>query len=459
MAGNSRPPDLAGAAPAERMAAVQADLAALYRSWQILELVGETADALPPEWLRILNIARVLREGLPLPGVELPQHLARLVQPAKPEYEVIEHRERKHRVVYPVMPDTRIEPLRTIEDLPQVTMPDLLLRDLDPEMFEFRLLSGSINGVYHVDPGPAEEDYDEVREERVLKSHPLGRRRQKVYALLDISNSMREANKLLFAKGLLMAYLLTACEERAQVYFRTFANRVHPRTDCLAPADFPALARRVLTVTPDGSTDIKATLAAAIGDINALDGVGRERQAFEESSTELLLISDCESYPVPSIPRGIRLHTVHLKGGPMPKGYAPSFDQVRGASTTFTEIDTTRLVLPHSLRERWLLLQDGRLAGDGAGPGLEAGQRPGDRLERRNALLRAYERMQEAPGGRRNGAGALTAPGLSVGLSPLALLRRWLRLVRRLLHPGGGGAPAAAGSVAAAGAVQFRVRR
>ncbi|WP_192498190.1 vWA domain-containing protein [Tepidiforma bonchosmolovskayae] len=453
-------PDLAGASPAARAAALQADLEALYRSWGILDLVGETVDTLPPEWLRILNIARTLREGLPLPGVDLPEPTRRLVQPARPEYQVIERREQKHRIVYPVQPDTRIQPLRHIEDLPQVTMPDLLMRDLDPAIFEFRLLSGDINALYHVDPGPAEEDYDEIREERVLVSPPAGRRRQRVYVLLDVSNSMREANKLLFAKALVLAYLITACEERAQLFFRTFANRVHPRTDCLEPAAFPALARRILQVTPDGSTDIRAALAAAVGDIADLDGVGRGRDAFETSPTELLLISDCESYAVPSIPRGIRLHTIHLSGGPMAKSYAAGFEQIREASTTFAEIDTTRLVMPGLTRERWLLQQDGRL-----GPldteAAEAGRRPGDRLERRNALLRAYERMAERQPaqGDRAPAPLLRAPGFGLQFSLRRLLRRYaavLHRLRRQLFPRRRPAP---GGLAPAGPVTFRPRR
>ncbi|PFG73195.1 vWA domain-containing protein [Tepidiforma thermophila] len=453
-------PDLAGASPAARAAALQADLEALYRSWGILDLVGETVDTLPPEWLRILNIARTLREGLPLPGVDLPEQTRRLVQPARPEYQVIERRERKHRIVYPVQPDTRIQPLRHIDDLPQVTMPDLLLRDLDPAIFEFRLLSGDINALYHVDPGPAEEEYDDIREERVLVSPPAGRRRQRVYVLMDVSNSMRDANKLLFAKALVLAYLITACEERAQLFFRTFANRIHPRTDCLAPADFPALARRVLQVTPDGSTDIRSALATVVGDISDLDGVGPGRAAFETSPTELLLISDCESYAIPTIPRGIRMHTIHLVGGPMPKSYAPSFEQIREASATFTEIDTTRLVMPGLTRERWLLQQDGR-RGPPAADALAPGRRADDRLERRNALLRAYERMAEHPGAPRGHAGAASGRGAGFGLrfSLRRLLRRYaaaLRRLRRQLIPRRSAAPA---GLAPAGPITFRPRR
>ena len=39
---------------------IKAELQDLYRSWRILDLVGETVNELPPEWLRILEIARNL---------------------------------------------------------------------------------------------------------------------------------------------------------------------------------------------------------------------------------------------------------------------------------------------------------------------------------------------------------------------------------------------------------------
>ncbi len=39
---------------------IKAELQDLYRSWRILDLVGETASEMPPEWLRILEIARNL---------------------------------------------------------------------------------------------------------------------------------------------------------------------------------------------------------------------------------------------------------------------------------------------------------------------------------------------------------------------------------------------------------------
>lgn len=423
--------DLGGATASGRLDAMRGDLAALYRSWRILDLVGTTVEAMPRDWLRILNVARTIMDGHSLPGVDLPDHLAKLVKPWAPEFETVLETTRRQRVVYPVAADSEVQPLREFGDLPLITMPDLLLRDMDRAMFEYRLLSGSINGVYPVDPGPTQLEYDEVRETRRPKGNPNRRRRQRVYALLDVSNSMRDADKILFAKGLLLAYLATAHEERAEVYFRTFANSVHPRSDCLAPDAFPALAQRVLQVAPDGSTDLKAAMAAAIGDISALDGVGQGRAAFQNSPTELLLISDCESYLVPPIPHGVKLHTVHLKGGPMMKGYAASFEQIRAASATFTEIDTTRFVLPESARDRWLLQQQGRLAGWQATE-TGGGMAPREADEKLRGLLTAYQRMSSPEKGTPVGRGVAGAHASGVPRLRLgdALRALWARLRR-----------------------------
>ncbi|MCK9519890.1 MAG: VWA domain-containing protein, partial [Dehalococcoidia bacterium] len=297
-------------------AAFDHDLEQLYRSWEILDLVGETAAQLPPAWLAILNVARTLLLGNPLPGVDLPGSLISMLQP-DPEETIVRRVERKRRVVQPLTGDTQVQPLRDVHDLDNIAPPDLLLRNLSQQLFDYRLVSGNVAGVYNIEPGPVTEEWDEIIEERIPVQTVRQRRRQRIYVLFDVSNSMRDANKLIFAKALVLAYLVTASREGARVHFRTFANSVHDRTDCFSIDAFADVAQRILRIEPDGSTDIRVALAAAIGDINALDGVGRERDAFARSPTELLLISDCESYFVPQIPRGVSLHTVHLKAGQM----------------------------------------------------------------------------------------------------------------------------------------------
>ncbi len=121
---------------------IKAELQDLYRSWRILDLVGETVNELPPEWLRILEIARNIMLHRPIPGVELPEDVVNLVSPAEAIYTTQIRVERKKRVVYPVTGDTQVRPLHNLTDFPQVTLPDMMLRSISQELFDFRLISG-----------------------------------------------------------------------------------------------------------------------------------------------------------------------------------------------------------------------------------------------------------------------------------------------------------------------------
>ncbi len=411
---------------------LKAELEALYRSWRILDLLGTTVKELPPQWLRILEIARNILLHRPLPGVELPDELNLLVSHTEAIYTTQVRIERKKRVVFPVTGDTSVQPLHHLTDFPQVTLPDMMLRGISQELFDFRLISGGINGLYNIDTGPAEQEYDDILEVRVPTGGMTRKKRQKVYALLDVSNSMRDGNKEMFAKALLLSYFLIAIEEGAQLFFRTFGNTVHHRTDCTSKEEFAALAERVLRVTPDGSTDIKAALDTAVGDIRALDRYNTLEHLGEAPPTEILLISDCESYEVPYLPQGIRLHTVHLKGGRMMKAYREGFERIRAESKTFTEIDTTLLELPDSTRDRWLLAQDGRsLERELALNAIESGAKPEE--ERRRGLLSAYERMNEKSTRRARGIQKITGLAIKPGIGLAELFRMIAVMVRRVL--------------------------
>jgi len=307
----------------------------------------------------------------------------------------------------------------------------MMLRSISQDLFDFRLISGGINGLYNIDTGPAEVEYDDVVEVRVPTGGLSRKKRQKVYALLDVSNSMRDANKDVFAKALVLAYLLIALEEGAELFLRTFANSVHERSDCRSPEEFAAVAQRVLRVRPDGSTDIKLALDTAVGDIRSLDRYNTLEHLGEAPPTEILLISDCESYDVPYLPKGIGLHTVHLKAGQMMTAYRAGFERIRAESKTFTEIDTTLLQLPDATRERWLLEQDGRsLERTLELQAIEAGADPEER--KRRDLLLAYQRMNDTKGLRKRGAAKAQAMATKPVMSLAAMLQAMVESVRRL---------------------------
>jgi hypothetical protein len=439
---------------------LRSELAAFYRSWRILDLVGETAASMPAEWLRILEIARNLLLHRPLPGVEIPQQLEPLLTHAQPVFTTQVRVERKKRVVYPITGDTRVQPLQNLTDFPQVTLPDMMLRGVSQELFDFRLISGGINGLYNIDRVPPEQEYDDVIEVRVPTGGFTRKKRQKVYALLDVSNSMRDDNKALFAKALLLAYLLIAIEEGSELYFRTFGGTVHARTDCRTPADFAPLAQRILRVTPDGSTDIKGALDTAVGDIRALDSYNTLAHLGEAPPTEILLISDCESYEVPYLPNGIQLHTVHLKAGRMMTAYRPGFERIRAESKTFTEIDTSLLTLPDATRDRWLLEQDNySLERTQALRAYERGLSPEE--DQRQSIITAYRRMDEKKGLRARGKRGVASLALKPSLGLADLLLQAVAVVRRAL----GRSPSASWDegehheVTAPLGVRFRARR
>lgn len=423
------------------------EITALFRSWGILDLLGLTVAELPPAWLEMLNIARHLHDGHMLPGIDLPDDLMALIAPPKQGFETRTRLERRRRMVFPVADDTCVQPLRNVLDFPNVMMPDLLMRSEARKLFDYLLISGGINGVYPVGAAPAYEEYDELIEEQFPVDAPKRKKRQKVYALLDVSNSMRDANKLIFAKALMLAYLITAGEEKSHIYFRTFGNRVHERTDSLSREAFPELASRILQVTPDGSTDIERALAQAFDDIRTIDNLRTAASLFDAPPTEIMLISDCESYSVPFIPNGVKLHTVHLKSGAMAKSYQAGFERIRAASTTFTEVDTSGFRLPETARERWLLLQDGRsLEPIEAIPGPDG---PIDRNLRRQQIAQVYDSLVQPQKGRPKGKPvraqnsmqlrphfSLTAILREILLSPVTLAREAAHLLRPR-SPGG----------------------
>jgi hypothetical protein len=436
------------------------DLSALYRSWGILDLLSETVGTMPRQWLEILNLARTLLEGRPLEGVGVPDELLNIVGPAEREIVTTVRTEHRRQLVVSPSDDTTIAPLRHLWDFDQITLPDLMMRHVDPEVFDFRLLSGSINGQYPVDARPSVEEWDELVEERIRATRPVRKKRQKVYALLDVSNSMREDNRMLFAKALVLAYLLTAAAEGSRVYLRTFGNTIHDRTDAVTPLDFAAVARRVLSVTPDGGTDIKRALDVAIGDIRRLDEVNTFERMFEAPPTEILLVSDCESYSVPYVPAGIKLHTVHLKSRHMMSAYEDGFARIRAESTSFFEIDTSGLLLPDTARERWLLLQDGRPIDRESSQAVGAFEPDpdGERYRREN-LLTVYQRLEEGkPAGvalRRRVDGFHIRPHL-----PFRGLWQAVRhTAHRVAHPRNGHAAPKSRHVTAPMGLDFRVRR
>lgn len=367
------------------------ELAALYESWGILRLLGETAATLPPEWLKILNIARNLLDRHTIPGVPLADDMAEFF--ARPEYDrpQVRHRPIVPRYVPPMGSDVVLRPMQSLSDYPHIAPSDLALGHGAPDLFEFRLASGDVNAYYVRQLVPPQEIIEDASEDT---PRPERRpKRQKVYVLLDVSNSMRDHNKLVFAKALVLAYLIRAAEEGSECYFRTFGNSVHQRVESKDLAGFAALAQHVLRIAPDGGTDIKKALDTAIQDIKVIDNMNALERLAARAPTEILLISDCESYTVPYIPPTVRLHTVHMTDGQVAKSAVAGFESIREASATMHEIDSRALWMPDSTLDRWLLREELRLEPGNGAAGPASGKNE-ETAKKTESLISVYDRME-----------------------------------------------------------------
>lgn len=341
-------------------------LAKLYDSWGVFEFLQPTLDELPPSYLKILNIARNLLDGRPIPGVTIPKSLMGLL-------------ERDRKIVYDrryvtrqwqektILPSDNIDirPIQTLSELPQVLPANRLLQEVAPDLFAYNALTGNLPIAEPQKPQVRTEEKSETLEELVPRVIKGSSPRQKVYSLMDVSLSMGDGYKLISAKSVMLAYLIKAHEENAQLFFRAFAGGTSDRIDCLTPAQFAPLARTILKYGLFSGTNAARALSFAIQDIRAIDRIqGRER-----AQTEILLISDCETQSgVPDIPRNITLHTLHLTGrteGYYQEGwYRNQLHALRDRSATFTSIDTSGLRLPGAVEEAWLMREELRNLND-----------------------------------------------------------------------------------------------
>ncbi len=332
---------------------VNENLSDFYKSWGAFDIFEKTLDQLPPDWLKILNIARNLLDGKRIPGVNLPSTVMALVE--KDQEIVFEKRYMTRKWQQKsILPATSID-VKNLEDLsqlPKVLPAHLLLQGEAPEIFAYRALTHSLPIAEMQKPRAITEEKSETLMELVPKARERTSMRQRVYALMDVSLSMKSNYKLIFSKAVMLAYLAKAHEEGSEVYFRAFAGSVGDLVACISPEDFPALAKRILGYRVYHGTDIRYALTTAVEDISRMERLTDSRRA----KTEVLLISDGESYtPIPLMPKNIALHTLHLVGG----GEEFILDkELRQMSNTYTRIDTGNLMLPSISEEAWFMFEE-----------------------------------------------------------------------------------------------------
>src|SRR3712207_3299353 len=117
-----------------------ARLEALYRSWGILRLLGETVETMPPEWLPILNIARHLLEGKPIPGVSMPAEITALLErqdDVQYERRIVKRTRSWLRVVRPE--EAEVRPIESPGELPRIVASQRMWQFIDPTIFFYRV--------------------------------------------------------------------------------------------------------------------------------------------------------------------------------------------------------------------------------------------------------------------------------------------------------------------------------
>ena len=430
--------------PIETAAPVEAGdaLAELYRSWGILDLLGETVERIPVQWLQILNIARCLLAGRPVPGVALPEEMAGLL--AREEQVTYERRKvtvTRRTANFAVHDDPQVRPIESIAEFPRVLVNQRMWQYIDPDVFLYKLYTHDVLVKEKEQTREIAEETEETIEEWVPVYKPRHKRRQKVLVLRDTSSSMNDNNKGIFAKAVALAYLIKAHEEGAEISDRSYANTVHPRLRARTTEEFGAVARRILKEGNYGTTDLAAALDATIAEIRR-EEVGYDANA--RAKTEILLISDCEN-PVmlPPLPPGVTVNTLHLEGGReglMLRDYQERLREIQEISRLFVRIDTSALQFPDALREAWLVLQESAAAAreeQARAMSLAEAERDPSARARSSTVERLaaiYERLGEGNRDYRSMKIRMGGGGLGSQTAALAWLRALWSAVRRLLH-------------------------
>jgi hypothetical protein len=419
-------------------AGAASDLAGLYRSWQILDLLGMTVEQLPPAWLQILNIARTLLDGNPIPGVTLPAEVTELVsRDADFTWERRTVTIARKSTVLPFQDEPQVRPIESIAEYPRILMNQRMWQFIDSDLFFYKVCTHDVL-VKEKDQSnePLEEDIEDTIEELVKVAKPPRRKRQRVLVLRDTSSSMNDGNKGIFAKAVALAYLIKAYEEGAEIGDRSYANRVHPRLRAKTAAEFAAVAQRILKEGYYGTTNLADALRVTMAEIRK-EEVGFDPHA--RAKTEILLISDCENpVELPPLPPGVTINTLHLEGGReglMLRDYPDRLREIQGVSKLFVRIDTSALQLPDTARDAWAVLQEMAAAEElsavlpleGAEPDPSLRERA--RIAERLSLL--YERLGDQSKEYRalRSRVALGAPRPGLGRVPF-LRALWLLIAR-----------------------------
>lgn len=233
---------------------------------ELLELVGGLDRFVPPAFLAVFRLARVLFSSQRQLDSALEGTLQAVCgtaeiaeKPTESDGGLVQHG-------YKLRPERRR--IRGPEEIYLVDPIDRLLHEPDElmrlsEAGELRLTDFKGCSSQRLDPEPT--DLTGGGRRGALSAHE-----QKFYILLDQSYSMRNDHRLVFAQTLLLWFIKQKYKTgaRPQLFFRGFAAHVGPLMHATHSRDVAQVVRAILTAHPDQKgTDIQAALMQAIADI------------------------------------------------------------------------------------------------------------------------------------------------------------------------------------------------
>ena len=175
---------------------------------------------------------------------------------------------------------------------------DVEQRSYPADKFEIERMDGSSEFSDILPEELAGEDdifYAQLRDEsfNVIRHYEEVEKLKRLYALVDVSGSMRESmsggTRIQWAAGVMLRLLMRAKAGEAELLMRLFGNSAHELHTVTTPEEASRLIDTLVRLRDwDESTNIQQALQTAVSDIDAAES--------EIDTSDILLISDGESH-------------------------------------------------------------------------------------------------------------------------------------------------------------------
>jgi hypothetical protein len=167
--------------------------------------------------------------------------------------------------------------------LPSMVRSEWLKEEVDPTLFMRQLTTGGLmEQQWMENTEQPKESFETVKVKKLfVEPAPPIVHRPHAYVLLDVSGSIRDREAV--SKGLGLAYLKYAHEQRAQMYLRKFDDSVGPALTGIQLQELRRIALDIFKPQGGGGTEIEEALRCAVRDI---------RQTGSTTPGDILLITD-----------------------------------------------------------------------------------------------------------------------------------------------------------------------